>query len=153
MKLKTVLSIIMLQAVINDSIAQELTPEATVRKFLEAYRSGDHQTFTSLLADSLTWYQPGSSRIAGIKRSKKELLMMGSMMSKLSDGTLKLKEVRYFQTSGNTVTCLLHWTAAAPYGAVLDVWNIDLYTVAEGKIMEATVYSEDIEQEDRFWGK
>ena len=40
-----------------------------------------------------------------------------------------------------------------PAGAVLDVNNIDVYTVENGKIVEATVYSEDIAQEDNFWGK
>jgi len=128
-------------------------PLEVVRQFLTAYRNGDHAKFASLLHPDVIWIQPGDNRLAGVKKSKTELLQMGAKMAELSAGTIKLNDVKYFAANGNTVVCILHWKGAQPPGGVLDVQNIDVYTVENGKIIMAKIFSQDIEQENRFWGK
>jgi ketosteroid isomerase-like protein len=129
------------------------TPYYVVKTFLTAYLAGDHEKFVSLVHPDVVWVQPGDNRISGIKKSKTELLQMGAKMAELSARTLKLKDVQYFEPHGNTVVCILHWTAAQPTGSILDVRNVDVYTVENGKIILARIYSEDIDQENAFWGK
>ena len=58
-----------------------------------------------------------------------------------------------FASNGNTIICVLHWTATQPTGNILDVRNVDVYTVDNGRIILAKIYSEDIDQENAFWGK
>ena len=38
-------------------------------------------------------------------------------------------------------------------GNSLDVDNIDVYRVEDGKIVKATIYSADLQQENLCWGK
>jgi uncharacterized protein len=128
-------------------------PASVVKKFLMAYMAGDHQKFSSLLHPEVVWIQPGDNRVSGVKKSKTELLQMGALMSELSARTLKLIDVKYYSANANTVVCILHWRAVQPTGLLLDVNNIDVYTVEDGKIVVARIFSENIEKEDDFWGK
>jgi uncharacterized protein len=95
-----------------------------VQEFLTAYQKHDHEKFTSLLHPDVIWIQPCNNSVSGVKKSKAELLQMGAKFSELSARTLKLVNVKYFSQEGNTVACILHWTAAQPTGNVLDVKNI-----------------------------
>jgi len=54
--------------------------------------------------------------------------------------------------NGNSVACLLHWNAVQPTGKVLDVDNIDVYIIKDGKIIKVKIFSADIEKENDFWG-
>jgi uncharacterized protein len=127
-------------------------PLEVVKQFLTAYASGDHTKFASLIHPEVIWIQPGDNRISGVKTSKTELLQMGAKMAELSAGTIKLTDVKYFSANGNTVVCILHWKGVQPPGGILDVDNIDVYTVEGDKIIMAKIFSQDIEQENRFWG-
>lgn len=127
-------------------------PLQTVKEFLTAYMAHDNEKFASYLHPDLVWEQPGSNRISGAKKSKAELLQMGATMGQLSEGTIRLESVRYFDAYDDKVACILHWKAAQPNGALLDVENIDLYTVRDGKIVHAVIYTSDIDQENAFWG-
>jgi uncharacterized protein len=128
-------------------------PLSVVKNFLQAYMEGDHVKFSACLHPDVVWIQPGDNRVAGVKKSKAELLQMGAKMWELSAGTIRLVEVKYYSVNGNTVACILRWKGAQPPGGILDVTNIDVYTVEHGKIVMAKVFSEDIDQENRFWGK
>jgi len=129
------------------------TPYHVIKTFLTAYMEGDHEKFVSLVHPDVVWVQPGENSISGIKKSKVELLQMGAKMAELSARTLKLRDVKYFASNGNTIVCVLHWTATQPTGSILDVRNVDVYTVDNGIIILAKIYSEDIDQENAFWGK
>lgn len=128
-------------------------PAAVVKEFLYAYINGDHERFASYLHPDVIWVQPGNNRISGVKKSKDELLSMGARMSELSAGTIKLVDVEFYTSYGNTVACVLHWKAAQPIGSVLDVKNIDIYTVENSKIVLVKVFSSDLPAEDKFWGR
>jgi uncharacterized protein len=142
-------------AQVDGSKSQEnlATPIQVVKEFLTAYMEHNGEKFTSLLHPDVIWVQPGDNRVSGVKKSKAELLQMGAKFAELSARTLKLVDVKYFSPVGNTVVCILHWTATQPTGGILDVKNIDVYTVENGKIILVKVFSEDILHEDRFWGK
>ncbi|HMG88953.1 MAG TPA: nuclear transport factor 2 family protein [Chryseolinea sp.] len=129
------------------------TPLEVVKTFLTAYMQKDHKTFVDLLHPDVVWEQPGDNTVSGIKKSKVELLQMGARMSALSLKTLRLNYVQYFSPSGNNVVCILHWTAAQPTGKILDIRNVDVYTVENGKITHAKIYSEDVDKENVFWGQ
>jgi ketosteroid isomerase-like protein len=136
---------------------QETTIEAqatqVVSEFLTAVQQGNHEKIGALLHPEVEWIQPGNNRVSGIKKSSAEVFQMAGKMSELAAKTLSLTEVKVLAVNGNSVACLVHWKAAQPVGTLLDVDNIDVYSVENGKIVQATVYSADIAQEDRFWGR
>jgi ketosteroid isomerase-like protein len=133
--------------------ANSADPVQVVKDFLTAYREKDHEKFASLLHPDVVWIQPGDNNVSGVKTSKEELFQMGGKMKALSAQTLTLTDVKYFSANGNTVVCILHWKAVQPTGILLDVDNIDVYTVENGKIIMAKIFSEDILKENKFWGK
>ena len=107
----------------------------------------------SLLHPDVIWIQPGNNRIAGVKKSRVEVLAMGKSMAELSAKTIQLAELKILDANGNSVACLLRWKATQPGGNTLDVENVDIYTVENNKIVSVKLYSANIEMEDKFWGK
>ena len=125
----------------------------TVKTFLTAIQQGNQQTLATIIHPDIQWHQPGTNRFSGIKTSGTAVFQMVVGMIEASAHTLNLTDIKQVTVNGNKVACLVHWQAAQPGGGTLNVDNIDVYTVENGKIVEATVYSEDIAQEDYFWGK
>lgn len=124
----------------------------TVKTFLRAVQQGDQTTLVALLDANIKWHQPGTHRFSGIKQSSTEVFQMVGGMFGATANTLRLTDIKHLTVNGNKVACLIHWTGAQPSGGVLDVDNIDVYTVEKGKIIEAIIYSQDVKQEDSFWG-
>ncbi|WP_089783644.1 nuclear transport factor 2 family protein [Chitinophaga sp. YR573] len=128
--------------------------EAThvVNEFLSAVKRVDTEKLGELLHPDVEWKQPGNNSISGIKRSRNEVFQMVGKMFELSANTVKLTDIKSISANGNKVACLLHWNATHPAGAILDVDNIDVYTVEDGKIVRAEIFTVDEAGEDQFWG-
>ncbi|GAB2551603.1 nuclear transport factor 2 family protein [Spirosoma aerophilum] len=124
-----------------------------IRQFLTAVQQGDHTVPRQLLHPQVTWHQPGNHRFAGLKQSSKAVFQMVHDMNEAASRTLRLAEVKVIAVNGNQVACLVNWKAVMEGGGVLDVDNIDLYTLQDGKIVNVVVYSANLAQEDWFWGK
>jgi ketosteroid isomerase-like protein len=122
-----------------------------IETFLEAVQKVDMEQLVTLLEPDMRWSQPGNNLVSGYKQSAGEVFQMMGKMFALSANTLALAEVKVLAANSNQVACLLRWTATQPSGKKLDVENIDVYTIANGKIVEATVFTTDIDQENNFW--
>ncbi len=122
-----------------------------VSTFLKAVQTGDQATLAASLHDNVEWNQPGNNTFSGIKRSKTDVFQMVGGMFSLTENTMRLTDIKVLAENGNEIACLLHWTAARPTGEVLTVDNIDVYTVKDGQIVKARVFSADLDQENRFW--
>lgn len=124
-----------------------------VRTFLTAVQQGDHKKVATLVHPGIKWNQPGTNRFSGEKKSSEEVFKMVGGMFQATDNSLTLSDIKLLTANGNQVACLIHWKAVQPNGGILDVDNIDVYTVENGQIVNATVYSADLTQEDNFWLK
>lgn len=123
-----------------------------VREFLEAVQNGNFEKVGTLVHPEVIWDQPGSNRFSGRKNSLEQVFQMVGGMFQATGNSLALTEVKTLAVCGDSVSCLLHWSGSVASGAVLDVDNIDVYTVADGKITSARVFSVDVAHEDQFWG-
>ena len=123
-----------------------------VGSFLKAVQQGNNEQLGALLHPQVEWNQPGNNRFSGIKKNITEAFQMVGGMFQVSANTLALTNIGVMAVNGNRVTCLVHWKASKADGSILDVDNIDEYTVENGQIIKATVYSADIDQENKFWG-
>lgn len=136
--------------------AQQLTESEEVRivkEFLNAVSSKNREVTHQLLDESVVWNQPGNNVLSGKKKSATEVFAMSEQMHKLSQGTFHLKDFKILGVNGNQIVCQLHFTAVRPEGAWLDVQNTDVYSIGNGKITHAQIFSGDLQQEDYFWGK
>jgi len=124
-----------------------------VTEFLTAVQQGDNAKLAAILHPNIVWNQPGSNRVSGTKQSNAEVFQMVGKMFELSANTLRLTDIKTISVNGNKVACLLHWNAAQPAGGILDVDNIDVYTVENGQITKADIFTADLESENHFWGE
>jgi hypothetical protein len=137
----------------SDNIRVEAEALQIVNSFLEAVKQMSHSKAFPLLDSMIQWDQPGNNRFSGLKQGATEVFGMFKGFLDASASTLRLTEIKVLTVNDNQVACHLHWSATQPPGGVLDVDNIDVYTVENGKIVKAVVYSADIRSEDRFWAK
>ena len=123
----------------------------TATAFLTAVQQGDNELLVAILSPEIKWNQPGWNKIAGMKNSSAEVFGMVGEMFRISENTLRLTEIKSVSVNENKAACLLHWSAKTAAGKILEVDNIDVYTIENGKITAAEIYSADQEQEDLFW--
>jgi hypothetical protein len=122
-----------------------------VSEFVNAVKVLNLEKVGALLHPEVEWDQPGNNRFSGIKRSSNEVFGMVGGMFEVSQNSLTLADVKSIAVNGNQASVMLQWKALGPKGA-LDVINIDHYTVADGQITAVKVFTDDLEQEDLFWG-
>jgi uncharacterized protein len=130
----------------------EKEPKKVVTQFLSAVQWGDTQTIASLIHPSVQWNQPGDNILSGTKTSSKEVFEMVGKMFELSAMTVRLTAIKAVTENQNQVACLLNWKASSPAGKELDVDNIDVYTVENGQIIKADIFTTNVEVENSFWG-
>jgi len=123
-----------------------------VTEFLNAVKEVNTEKLGQLLHADVEWIQPGNNQLSGLKKSSGEVFQMVGKMFELSANTIRLTDVKSITVTGNRVACLLEWKATKPSGKILEVDNIDVYTVEDGKIIGAEVFSSDVAHEDHFWG-
>jgi len=128
-------------------------PATVATAFLQAVQQKDHAAAVGLLDEQVQWFQPGNNRFSGNKQNRKEVVALFKGFHELSASTLQLVHVSTIAVNGNQVACLLRWKAVQPTGKVLEVDNVDVYTIEAGKIKKAVVFSADEKKEDEFWGK
>jgi len=136
-----------------NSKTMETQSMQVVRDFLTAVQQGDQAKLAASLHPNVEWDQPGNNRFSGVKKSSADVFKMVGGMFEASSNSLALTDVKVLTANGNSVACLVHWKAVQPNGGLLDVDNIDVYTVEKGQIVKAKVYSADLAQEDNFWLK
>jgi uncharacterized protein len=130
----------------------EMNEVKLIKEFLTAVQTGEMTKVGSMLHPQVQWLQPGKSRVSGPKQSAQEVFAMVNTMFELSGNTLKLADIKWISANGSSVAALVRWTATSPTGKHLDVENIDVYTVKEGKIVSVVIYSADVDAENSFWG-
>lgn len=124
----------------------------TARKYIQAVQSGDQAALGALLSPDLAWHQPGNNRFSGTHRGVQAVgKMIGEMMT-VSQGTFAIPRANGFMLNGDWVAVEIEFEGRRN-GLVLSQRGIDLLRIADGKIVEARLFSSDQAQEDVFWGR
>lgn len=122
-----------------------------VMEFLTAVQNGNIEKLGTLLHPNVGWSQPGNNLVSGLKSSIDEVFQMVGQMMELSLNTLTLTSIKVLAENGNDIACLLNWKVQQANGDFLDMINIDVYTVEEGRITKVVVFSENLDAENNFW--
>lgn len=121
-----------------------------VRKFYAALSKGDFETVSFLLANNLVWHQPGHGALSGIYSGKEAVFAHLGKMAALSNGTFAIDEVDYITENENFVVAAIGFAVAAGEHSMA-MKGVDLFRFEGELIQEVWLFSERIEEEDRFW--
>lgn len=122
-----------------------------VNNFLAAVQRGDRAQVAALLHPNVRWHQPGHNAISGLKSSREAVFAMSAQIHDYTARSYKITDISTLSTNGPSVAVRLHFSAASPV-MVLDVDNIDVFTVQDGLITDVWVHSANLDHENAFWG-
>jgi ketosteroid isomerase-like protein len=123
-----------------------------VRRYFDAVGRGDLPAVGEAFADDIEWHQPGQGSLSGLHRGKQAVFaLLGHFMAR-SGGTFRIDEVGALMAQGDLVAVSIHFRAERPGRSALSMSGVDLLRVADGRIREVWLFSEDQTAEDAFWG-
>ena len=121
-----------------------------VSLFYAALAQGDFETVGTLLSDDLIWHQPGQGALSGIYSGKQNVFAHLSKMAQLSNGTFAIDQVDYVTENGDLVVAAVAFAVSAS-GYSMEMKGVDLFRFEDSLIKEVWLFSERIDEEDRFW--
>lgn len=126
----------------------------TAKEIVEAYSialsQGDIKKAFLYFSPDAKWHQPGRNKFSGTKSGLEAIGKMLSDMMAATQGTLVIKSAGAMMTNGNLVSCPVRFSAKKGDKTV-DMSGNDLYEVADEKIAQVWLFSEDQPAEDEFW--
>ena len=111
---------------------------------------GDFETVGALLSDELVWHQPGKGTLSGVYNGKQNVFAHLGRMAQLSNGTFAIDQVDYITENGDLVVAAVGF-AVSKNGRSMQMKGVDLFRFEDGLIKEIWLFSEQIDEEDRFW--
>ena len=121
-----------------------------VRRFYATLAQGDFDAVGALLSEELVWHQPGQGALSGVYCGKQCVFAHLGRMAQLSNGTFAIDQVDYVTENGDLVVASIAFAVSAS-GLAMEMRGTDLFRFEEGLIREVWLFSERIDEEDRFW--
>jgi ketosteroid isomerase-like protein len=126
--------------------------EDVVRNFYAAFRSGDMDALSRLMARDIVWNSPGNSRISGHYEGQDAVFKLFAVCGEITEGGSLSVDLETLKTVGeNTVITTHRVLAARQDGAKLDVHETETVTVENGHITRVDESVDDEDASDAFW--
>ncbi|MFF1540556.1 nuclear transport factor 2 family protein [Microbacterium sp. NPDC058269] len=122
-----------------------------VGQYGAAMAAGDMEALAATFHPHAVWHQPGANQVSGDHVGPDAILAHLGRFMQLSGGTFAL-ETESATESGDLVSATVRFRAQREGQEDLDQHGVDVFRVADGRIVEVWLMSEDQEAEDRFWG-
>lgn len=127
------------------------SPATAAKNYFDALGRGDVPAAMGLLSPNVVWHQPGANRFSGDHAGLDQVgALLGAMME-VSAGSFELSVAGPAMVNRDLVAVPVRFRGRRE-GAAMDMAGVDLLTVTDGAITEVSLFSEDAEAEDRFWG-
>lgn len=124
---------------------------ALAKSYFKAIQNNDTATLAALVDSNVVWHQPGANLFSGTHQGAAQVFTMIANMMELSLGSFKIDSINAVMGNGNQVAVSLHFSAEREE-ASMAMAGVDILTFNNGKIIEASLFSEDQASEDAFWG-
>lgn len=121
-----------------------------VSQFYTALAQGDFETVGALRCDDLVWHQPGKGALSGIYNGKQNVFAHLGKMAQLSNGTFAIDQIDYVTENGDLVVASIEFAVSAS-GHSMEMRGVDLFRFENDLTKEIWLFSERIDEEDRFW--
>jgi len=124
--------------------------EAQARRAYAAFAAGDLDTVKAVFHPNIVWHVSGTSPLAGDYKGIDEVLGFLVKMFTETNGTFTNIPKDVIANDGATV--VIGQVHAERNGKTIDAEQVAIYRAdAEGKVTEATFYSDDTTQFDTFF--
>jgi uncharacterized protein len=120
-----------------------------VRRWYEAFAAGDMATVEDLLDPSIEFHVPGRNQFAGEYRGRAELMDLFARVKAHTGQTFRIK-VHDIVGSGERAAVLVEAFAERGDLAIAEK-DVELHRVRDGRIVEITLFIDDVERGDVFW--
>ncbi len=127
--------------------------KAVAEQYFNHLESGNIEGLMNILDDDIIWHQPGNNILSGTYRGKEEVANLFRQFMEQSEGSLRVnKEI--IMINGDLVTTTLSFSASRCryFNVTIDMKGSDLMRIENGKIKEVFLFSENQDEEDKFWG-
>lgn len=122
-----------------------------VGQYGAAMAAGDMEALAATFSADAVWHQPGANQASGDHVGPEAILAHLGHLMELSGGTFAL-ETDSVTESGDLVSATVRFRAQRSGAEDLDQHGVDVFRVADERIVEVWLISEDQAAEDRFWG-
>ncbi len=125
-------------------------PNVTLmKKGYEAFGKGDMGILSELFDQDATWHFPGESPLSGDHKGRDAIFAFLGQVAVLSNGTFK-SEPHDFLANDEHAVVLTNSTASRE-GKELNMKEVNVYQIKDGKAIEAWSFPEDQRANDEFW--
>jgi len=137
------------------SVAKEFTTMtadqnvATMRRAYEAFNTGDMDTLTELM-DETVWHLPGRSPMAGDYQGRGACLAYFGQLAQETGGTFRA-ELQHMAADGEDRVIGIQRSTADRNGKHLDVANCIVFELKDGRVTDGREHFEDLYAWDEFW--
>jgi len=128
--------------------ARRQANEAAIRRYCEAWKSGDLATIVDCYHDDLVLHYFGRSPLAGDHRGKSASLLLLAKVGQLTNR--RLVEIHDVLASDEHAVILARERFERD-GRELELNRVFVYHVRDGRLVEGWVYDEDQRTVDEFW--
>lgn len=122
----------------------------TFTKYDSSLAAGDLAGVAAMLAPDVVWHQPGDNPLSGSVVGPDGVLAHLGRFFELSRGTFSLV-TKTAAANGDLVVAMVEFSAQRDGRAPLAQSGIDVFRIADGRIAEVWLFSEDQAAEDEFW--
>ena len=105
----------------------------TVEKYMDGFRTGDHEKILSCLTDDVSWYMPGFIQLTGKEAFDKEIendIFEGRPVIEIT----RMVEENHVVVAEGSVKCKIK------AGGMLDAVFCDVFEMQDGKIRRLITY-------------
>ena len=122
---------------------------ATMRRAYEAFNTGDMDTLTELMDDTV-WHLPGRSSMADDYQGRDATLAYFGQLAQETGGTFRA-ELQHLAADGDTRVVGIQRSTADRAGKHLDVADCIVFELKDGKVTDGREHFEDLYAWDAFW--
>lgn len=120
-----------------------------VERGFEAFAAGDMETMSELLSPDIVWHSPGNNPISGTYTGLEEVFGLFAKVGELTGGQLT-NDLHAVLADDEHAVALV--SASARRGdKTLDAHSVFVYHIANGRVTEAWLSTEDQAAADEFW--
>ncbi len=124
---------------------------ALARRIFEAFARRDGASVVAALDDDVVWRVGGASPVAGEYRGRREVIGFLRMTTEATAGTYR-SELRYALADDERAVVVYDARGSRPDGREIDIEQILLCRVRDGRFVEVVAVPTDQARFDAFWG-
>ena len=122
---------------------------ATVRRGYDCFNRGDLEGLTPIFAEDAVWHVAGRGRLSGEKRGRDATFAYFGQLGELSEGTFRAELHDVVANDEHVVG--LHINTARRAGKTLNLREVLVFHLRDGKIAECWESHEDSQAWDEFF--